>query len=273
MRYRIMISGVVLLALLCTAGIVTAQAGPAAYSPGMGMKENRTNGDDTIGAGNALYGLKIAMENLDESFTFNQTQRLEKRMTHANLRITEAEQELAMNRTQYAGRALDQYMQKINLTGTTLAEFPANTTGLLYAQEMIAHHNQVLADLMLSHPDNTGLSRAYANSLTLGQKFEEKNAIRLGRTTGQGNITPPGENQVALQDTNRNGNGNGNQVQTGEMTRNNQRDQSPKNTNATDVTATTTTTLQDNRGATGNQGKQNGNGNSDGGGQGKSRGN
>jgi len=271
MRYRMMISGVVLLALLCTAGIVTAQAGPPDYTPGFSMAENGTPYDNTIGAGNALYGLKIAMEDLDESFTFNQTQRLEKRMTHANLRITEAQQELAMNMTQYANRALDLYMQKINLTETTLGEIPANTTGLLHAQEMIAHHNQVLGDLMLSHPNNTGLSRAYANSLTLGQKFEEKNAIRFGRTTGQGNITPPGANQVALQDTNRNGNGNGNQVQTGEMTRNNQRDQSPINANATDVTATTTP--QDNRGATGNQGKQNGNGNSDGGGQGKSRGN
>lgn len=267
MRYRIMISGAVLLALLCTAGVVTAQAGPPANTPGLGLgrAENWTPNDNAIGAGNALYGLKIAMEDLDESFTFNQTQRLEKRMTHANLRITEAEQELAMNRTQYAERALDLYMQKINLTGTTLAEFPANTTGLLHAQEMIAHHNQVLGNLMLSHPNNTGLSRAYANCLTLGQKFEEKNAIRLGRTTGQGNITPPGANRVALQDTNRNGNGNSNKVQTGEMRGNNQQGNLQGNTNATDVTTTIT--------PQGNQGKQNGNGNMDGGGQGKFRGN
>jgi hypothetical protein len=270
MKYRIMISGAVLLTLLCTTGIVTAQAGPPAYAPGIGMTENRTLNDNNIGAGNALYGLKIAMEDLDESFTFNQTQRLEKRMIHANLRINEAEQELAMNRTQYAERALDLYMQKLNLTETELAGFPANTTGLLHAQEMIGKHEQVLAGLMLSHPNNTGLVRAHMNSLTLGQKFEEKNAIRLGRTAGQGNVTPPGANRVALQEGNRTGNGNGGQIQTGEMTRNNQQDQSPRSTDTTIVPATILP--QDNRGASGNQGKQNGNGNMDGGGQGKSQG-
>jgi hypothetical protein len=42
-----------------------------------------------IGVGSPFYGLKIAMENLDETFTFNETERMEKRISHADLRITE----------------------------------------------------------------------------------------------------------------------------------------------------------------------------------------
>jgi hypothetical protein len=265
-------------------GVGAAQDGPSPYSPSIITTGNETPNTTAIGAGNALYGMKIALEDLDESFTFNQTQKLAKQMKHANLRITEAQQELAMNRTHYADRALDLYMQKINLTGTTLAEVPANTTGLLHAQDMIAHHNQVLAGLVLSHPDNTGLARAYNNSLILSYKFEEKNSIRLGRTTGQGNTTPPGQNQVSLQDANRHGNGNGNTVQTGEMTGNNQQGKPQGNTNAssgsttiipqpvqTEPAPSVTIAPQDTRGAMGNQGNKNGNGNTDAGGQGKSK--
>ena len=64
----------------------------------------------SIGADNSLYGLKIAFENLDDSFTFNQSERLEKEINQTDLRLAELEGALAANRTDAADRALDQYL-------------------------------------------------------------------------------------------------------------------------------------------------------------------
>lgn len=284
-----MLSGLVVLALLCTTGIAAAQADPLTITPDNNVPAGLSVHEDSIGADNALYGLKIAMEDLDESFTFNQTERLEKRMNHANLRLAEVQRQLKNNRTQYAGRALDLYQQKLNLTKNSLADVPSNATGLSHAREMTAKHEQVLANLMLTHPNNTGLVRAHNNSLMLGQKFEEKNAIRLGRTNGQGNVTPPGTYREEVQEQNRagNGKGKGNLNQTEEQVRNEQREnaQVKKNTSAgpaitttqpakTSPAPTVTGQARNNPGGSDNQGENNGNGNgnADVGGQGKSKG-
>jgi len=283
----IMLSGLVVLALLCTTGIAAAQADLQTIIPDNSMPAGLSVQGDSIGADNALYGLKIAMEDLDESFTFNQTERLEKRMNHANLRLAEVQRQLETNRTQYAGRALDLYQQKLNLTKNSLADIPSNATGLLHAQEMTAKHEQLLARLMLSHPNNNGLIRAHDNSLMLGQKFEEKNAIRLGRTSGQGNVTPPGAYREEVQEQNRAGNGNSGLNQTEEQVRNEQREKAQGNKNTSHSPATITTQpaitspaptvtgqARNNQGGSDNQGNNNGNGNgnADVGSQGKSKG-
>jgi hypothetical protein len=141
------------------------------------------------GPGSALYGFRIAMEDLDETFTFNQTERLNKQVDHAQLRMREALNELQRNRTDSATQALDLYWQKLNQTETTLTPFGANSTGLLHAQEMIAKHQYVLEELQLSHPNNTGLMQAYNNSLRLQEKFEAKTAMKYGRGMDAGNQT------------------------------------------------------------------------------------
>ena len=63
-----------------------------------------------VGADTSIYGLKIAFENLDETFTFNQSERLEKEIDHSDLRLAELEGALAANRTDAAEQALDQYL-------------------------------------------------------------------------------------------------------------------------------------------------------------------
>jgi hypothetical protein len=129
------------------------------------------------------------MEDLDETFTFNDTQRVEKRLDHAQLRIAEVRRELDLNRTTTAERALEQYRQKLNLTEGSLTPFGSNATGLLHAQEMITRHQTVLASLVILYPNNTGLSRAYNNSLFLEQKFGEKTEMRFTRFIEKNNKT------------------------------------------------------------------------------------
>jgi len=172
--------------LLCFTGPAAAQDASSAVSPNTGeISEDIAPYSGPIGADSPLHGLKVAMEDLDETFTFNDTQRIEKRVDHARIRISEVRRELVLNRTETADRALDLYWQKLNRTEMSLTQFAPNTTGLLHAQEMIARHQMVLANLSSLYPNNSGLARAYNNSLGLEQKFEQKTEMRLTRLIGK----------------------------------------------------------------------------------------
>jgi hypothetical protein len=179
---HIILGGVLVIALLFSVGTV---AGLDDNSPGVLGTDNISDDiapyNGPIGADNPLHGLKLAMEDLDETFTFNDTQRVEKRLDHAQLRIAEVREELDLNQTTTAERVLELYRQKLNLTEETIAPFGSNATGLLHAQEMLARHQAVLTNLVLLHPNNTGLARAYNNSVSLEQKFGEKTDIRFAR--------------------------------------------------------------------------------------------
>jgi hypothetical protein len=187
------------LILLSGVGIAAAASADSRAAPTDAVASD--NGQ--IGPGNSLYGLRIAFENLDESFTFNQSEKLEKQVSHADQRLAELRLELAHNMTIPAEIALGQYRQKLNQTEETLAPFSrngtgprfANGTGLLHAQEMITKHQLVLEALLQSHPDNQGLARAYNNSVTLEQKFALKMATRHQYEGGDTNRTlvPPQE--------------------------------------------------------------------------------
>ena len=65
----------------------------------------------------------------------------------------------------------------------------SNATGLLHAQEQIVKHQFVLEHLLATHPNNTGLQRAYNNSLRLEERFGEKTMIRFNRTVEKNNQT------------------------------------------------------------------------------------
>ncbi|MCZ7372881.1 MAG: hypothetical protein O8C60_04370, partial [Candidatus Methanoperedens sp.] len=64
-RNHLLLSGVILLALAYTIGIAIAQDNQT------DLVEDIKPYDGSIGPGSALYGLKISIENLRESFTFN----------------------------------------------------------------------------------------------------------------------------------------------------------------------------------------------------------
>ncbi len=187
---HIIFAGIGIIALLCCAGTVAALEGnPAAVQGTDSFSADIAPYTGTIGPDSPLYGLKVAMEDLDETFTFNDTERVEKQVGHAQTRISEVRRELELNKTGYAERALEQYWQKLNLTETSLTRFRSNATGLLHAQEMIASHQAVLADLLPRYPNSTGLARAYNNSLAVEQKFGEKTQMRFDRSAGKNNKT------------------------------------------------------------------------------------
>lgn len=208
---QIVLAGIVVIALLCSVGTVTALYDNSTDVQGAERVSDAIDPyNGPIGADSPLYDLKIAMENLDETFTFNDSQRVEKQIDHGKVRIAEVQQELQFNRPDIAERALNQYKQKLNMTEGSLVPFSPNTTGLLHAQEMITRQQEVLASLILKYPNNTGLNRAYDNSRLLELKFEDKTEMRFTRSIDKDNKTV--YKAVRLQIQNHNNNNNSNDV-------------------------------------------------------------
>jgi hypothetical protein len=143
----------------------------------------------TIGAGSALYGLKIAMENLDETFTLDETERLEKQINHANLRLAEIKKELTSHQNSYAERALEEYLRKLNRTEGALISDGVDTARLLRGEQEIAKQQLVLENLLRAHPEQAGLTRAYNSSHTMEDLFEQKTGIRFNRVKTEENRT------------------------------------------------------------------------------------
>ena len=187
---QIILAGILSIILLSSTGTVVAlgNSSPFAYSPDT-ISGTSTLDNGLMGPESPMFGLKVAWENLDETFTFNDTRRVEKQAGHAQARIAEVQRELELNRTDSAEQVLELYRQKLNLTEKSLSGFGPDEPGLFRAQEMISLHQTVLASLLDSHPDVPGLSRAYNNSLSLGDRFSAKTAIKFTRTTGKDNKT------------------------------------------------------------------------------------
>jgi len=267
---QIILAGIIVIALLCSVGTVAAvddNSTVAQCADDISDDIKPYNGP--IGVDSPLYGLKLAMEDLDETFTFNDTQRVEKRLDHGRLRIAEVRRELQLNRPDTAERALELYRQKLNLTEGSLTPFASNATGLLHAQEMITRHQEVLASLTALYPNNTGLARAYNNSLLLELKFENKTEMRFTRFIEKNNKTVLKAVRLEIRKQNRINDDNPAAVENMEQDRNqnregiqDQKDMIPVNITISpqpghrNGTPSGTISPQDNRGPSQDQGKK-----------------
>lgn len=138
-----------------------------------------------LGPDSPLYGLKMALENLDEAFTFNASEKVMKQMKHAELRIAEAKGLLSMNKSVEAERALDGYFEKMNLTALDISSIPVRTTGIANAYQQHVKHELVLRDLLQANPNSTKLWWALNHTLELEDKFVEKSGERIEKLTQQ----------------------------------------------------------------------------------------
>jgi hypothetical protein len=181
----ILCTGLLVLGLLCLTSMAAAQEDTS----GTVLTDDIQPYNGPIGADSPLYGLKLALEDMDESFTANETERVDKQVDHARLRLSEVRRSLDLNQSDSAEQALNNYWMKMNLTNTTISRWGSNATGLLHAQEMIVKHQYVLEHLLETHPNNTGLQRAYNNSLRLEDKFGEKTMVKFNRTMEKNNQT------------------------------------------------------------------------------------
>ncbi|MEN6609871.1 MAG: DUF5667 domain-containing protein [Methanoregulaceae archaeon] len=140
--------------------------------------------------GNPLYGLKLTFEKMDESFTFNSSDRLAKQLYHADNRLSEAESAFLQNNTADAERALSGYYDDTNATAATLAGLPPGAPGLRDAERTMETHQQVLGQLITAHPNSTGLQEAFRNNAAI-QEWVREQVTRDNETRGR--ITNNGE--------------------------------------------------------------------------------
>jgi hypothetical protein len=191
----------VALGFLCIAGTpVAADSASGIYTAQVSNNPQDIGGIDPD---NPLYGFKIALENFDESFTSNQSERLEKEINHTDQRLSELQNALADNNTETINTTLDLYWQKFNQTENTIDQMEfndtanmtapndtshrwgPNDTGLKNALDILSRHQEILQNLTQEFPGNRGLAQAYNNSLEQGQMFEEK--IQERNWSGQDN--------------------------------------------------------------------------------------
>jgi hypothetical protein len=177
---NILLAGIVLLVLAFTIGTGAAQSDNSA-SPNTKDADDIAPCDGPMSPDGVLYGLCTALDNFGESFAFNASEKLQKKITHANRRLAEAEGQLKKRNAKAAERALEKFNEKDAEVESLISSSSDVNSGLLHAQEMIKKHQRVLYNLTLSHPDNPGLAKAYNNSLKLEQKFNRKISEREDR--------------------------------------------------------------------------------------------
>jgi hypothetical protein len=184
---RILEVGIIILVVACTAG-VAVRAEDTTPVPTVTPSEIVITDDvqpyfGPLGPDSPLYGLKIALENLDEAFTFNSSEKVMKQMNHAELRIAEVKGLLLMNRSVDAERALDAYFEEMNLTALDLSSIPVRTTGIATAYQQHVKHELALRDLLQANPNSTKLWKALNHTLDLEDKFIDKSGERIEKLT------------------------------------------------------------------------------------------
>lgn len=146
--------------------------------------------DTAVLPGNPLYGLKITFEKMDESFTFNTTDRLTKQLKHADTRLSEANSALIQNDTLGAERAISGYFDTANDTIRTIRELSPGSGPVGNAQSTLINQQQELEQLMNTYPGAPGLSVAFQNNARIQEHIQIPSSLG-NRTWNQSSI--PGE--------------------------------------------------------------------------------
>jgi hypothetical protein len=141
--------------------------------------------DGPIGSDNVAYGLKLGLQNLDEAFTFNESDKLAKKIAHLEERIAEYKAASAKKNEKAALIALDIYDEKMkdiedSISNNSNADMK---TGLLNAVQRIQRHKFILENLTNRNPNNPGLKRAYENSNKHLINFASKHHIDVENLT------------------------------------------------------------------------------------------
>ncbi|HIH36553.1 MAG TPA: hypothetical protein HA232_01430 [Methanocellales archaeon] len=139
-----------------------------------------------------LYGLKIALENANEAFSFGKEVRLEKQLAHAEARIAEAQAMGDQNRTRGMERAIERYEAKLGQINETVFKGNVSEEHIEHAMNMTQKHERVLQGLLERIDNGTmpeqarkGIERALNNSINHQEKFALKHDTpKHGATQG-----------------------------------------------------------------------------------------
>jgi len=160
--------------------------------------------EGAVGPGHALYGLKIAFGNINETFTYNSSERLGLQVSRARHRIAEARAEINNGNDKAAGLALGHYKRVMDNIGDNVNGSDINSTDLVKANEKMSKHQNTLQYMVLQKEaqgkDVEGLTDAMNNSLMLQDKFSNKLERKFQNgDAGHGSMKEPLDNPVNTQ--------------------------------------------------------------------------
>ncbi|MDD3421837.1 MAG: DUF5667 domain-containing protein [Methanocellales archaeon] len=140
-----------------------------------------------------LYGLKIALENANEAFSFGKEARLEKQLAHAESRLAEAQAMADQNRTRAMERAIERYEVKLGQINETVFKGNVNKQYTERAMNMTQKHQRVLSDLLERIDNGTmpeqarkGIERALNNSIQHQEQGDQNRTSQINETVGNG---------------------------------------------------------------------------------------
>ena len=139
--------------------------------------------EGAVGPEHALYGLKIAFGNINETFTYDSSERLGLQVSRARHRIAEARAEIRNGNDKAAGVALGHYKKMMDNIGDNVNGSDINSTDLVKANEKMSKHQNTLQYMVLQKKaqgkDVEVLADALNNSLMLQDKFTNKLEMKL----------------------------------------------------------------------------------------------
>jgi len=133
---------------------------------------NQSYFGDSIGPHHFLYGLKIGLENMDQAFTFNASERLEKQSLAADRRLAEASAEMKKGNDAGAAIALGYYNKKIQNMGATVSSLGEGNPDVENAQQMMSGHQVQINNLIQLQTKNANESTALTIALNNATKLE-----------------------------------------------------------------------------------------------------
>jgi hypothetical protein len=142
----------------------------------------------SLGPDSIFYGLKLALENLDEAFTFNETARMEKMMIHARLRISETKTMLKYQQFSFANRAMGAYQEKLNQTSEEINRTAVNETELVPVQKTMFKYHYIFQNLHSSYPNITALADIINGSLALQNQFTGRTQVMIQLKNAGSNV-------------------------------------------------------------------------------------
>ena len=153
---------IVVLILLTLIAAVLAQtiAAPDRIKPYSGM----------IGADSPFYGLKLFVQQLDESLAGNANAKLQKQMDHAGERLSETEAAASTNNTAAMKSAIDGYNAKINEINATMELSDIDEERYSDVGPEVGDYQQALQDMITNNSSSMStdimddLADAYNNS-------------------------------------------------------------------------------------------------------------
>ena len=142
-----------------------------------------------VGPEHALYKLKIAFGNVDETFTYNNSERLDKQVLAAQHRIAETRAAFEEGNEEAFGLALGHYNDKIDEMDTTADESDIDATSLIHVMQMMHKQNQTLQEMIQQQNSEgrnvIGLENALHNCFRLEEKFNLHIENKVSNMAGQ----------------------------------------------------------------------------------------